>query len=1198
VPEAVWTTEYRLPAATVKETDPLGYVTQRTLNARNKVLHEERFDTGKVRSSSNSLVSDFTYDGPWVAKRTVSEGAWSQTIDRPSIDDRGRVLREVESWSSDSRHYKYTTDKPWSGRSVSVTETWQSAAPTQTRSSSLRLDSLGNLISRSQDDLTDSWVYDAAGLLALEQPTGKPATVYTYFQGQLVQKDFASESTLYRYFPRGLAQSVTDPSGRVQRFSWYDRGLLKTEDFGRGTQVDHKSYTYDSGGYLSSLSTGSGSDAATWTYSHGPRGELLAASQLDSLGTFQYGYDARRELTSIQPPGDAPPLGGSVSQSFDYDYLGRQVSRTRGASSWVSSWANGESTTTDPNSDVTRTLLDPRGRKARVRYQPGSASSPFTSLTGVDLDYDGLDQILAATELRGAGNLSVSYSYDDRSRLTRVDRGASSWVNFGYTSSDERLFVESPAGKVTFGYDSKDRLQSSSSPRGDTQFSWEDGGQRLLSVSDSSLQECLGYDDRGRISHVANQLPNSSCTDAISTAFARFDYSYDDRGNRLSETYSDQTVSADLTSYGYDKADRLIGVQYPGGQTKLYGLGGDGSRICEKTLPVFASAFSLDACNHASGATEHLVYQYDARGGLSSVIDGLTNSQAATYEADPAGRVKREVRAGTERTYGWDAGGRLIQATIAAGATTSTSSYAYDFAGLRISKTTAAGTTGYLWGDGELVEERLPGQAALRYENAAGMTVSIGGERLLHDALGSVVGRVGSGSATLFRYDAWGGFRGNAPSGNEPSAAYAGQHWDADSGLSYAQQRWYDPKVGRFLSEDPVAGDPANPAGLHAFGYANGNPLVFVDPSGEKGFFDFFTKLAMCPPAPPGSDVRRQCEDAATTVNQDPVGRLAVKAPFAGPALALAAGTAPLLFAETAVLGASLDLGAQTYDDPAHPKTLSELDYSRSVESAAAMCLVPGALKGISGTGTVGKVAVGVFVLATSARMGGEGASQFVTGIEQGDAGRALYGASSTLLSTTGAAWGSQQISANLPYASMPTWAFSRLQFASGLNASFGIPRINLLPPRLIPGTPGQVTGGNSTTLGANLLEDMGVPRSTPRGMYQAQHIIPAEFAEHPILRKIGMDMDSASNGIFLPEPSDRVSALSRHRGYHGAYSRGVRQALDRLDSKQPIDVLERQVFDIQQRLRDAMLKGQPLYDNQGATSQVWRNTAEGTRTR
>lgn len=53
--------------------------------------------------------------------------------------------------------------------------------------------------------------------------------------------------------------------------------------------------------------------------------------------------------------------------------------------------------------------------------------------------------------------------------------------------------------------------------------------------------------------------------------------------------------------------------------------------------------------------------------------------------------------------------------------------------------------------------------------------------------------------------------RAEQPAIGEATLAYAGQHWDADLGLSYAQQRWYEPGSGRFLSEDPVFGDLARP---------------------------------------------------------------------------------------------------------------------------------------------------------------------------------------------------------------------------------------------------------------------------------------------------------------------------------------------------------------------------------------------------
>nr|WP_217448017.1 AHH domain-containing protein [Bacillus sp. Xin1] len=131
---------------------------------------------------------------------------------------------------------------------------------------------------------------------------------------------------------------------------------------------------------------------------------------------------------------------------------------------------------------------------------------------------------------------------------------------------------------------------------------------------------------------------------------------------------------------------------------------------------------------------------------------------------------------------------------------------------------------------------------------------------------------------------------------------------------------------------------------------------------------------------------------------------------------------------------------------------------------------------------------------------------------------------------------------------------------------------------RLIPGTPGKATGGSSTKLGQNLLESMGLPRSASWKGYQAQHIIPKNLKNHPVLKKIGMDMDHAENGIFLPIPSEDPSALSRHRGFHGVYNRVVTKALNNLDINQSVEVLEKQVYELQQKLKEAVEKGIPLY--------------------
>lgn len=146
---------------------------------------------------------------------------------------------------------------------------------------------------------------------------------------------------------------------------------------------------------------------------------------------------------------------------------------------------------------------------------------------------------------------------------------------------------------------------------------------------------------------------------------------------------------------------------------------------------------------------------------------------------------------------------------------------------------------------------------------------------------------------------------------------------------------------------------------------------------------------------------------------------------------------------------------------------------------------------------------------------------------------------------------------------------------------------------RLIPGTEGVVTGGDSTKLGKNMMESMGLPRGTNWTGYQAQHIIPAEMANHPVLQRIGMDLDDASNGLFLRTPADDISAMSRHRGYHSTYNEFVRTQLDGIDINQSVDVLQKQVYDLQQNLKYLQQSGLPLYPSQGATVDLWQRSLE-----
>jgi RHS repeat-associated protein len=83
-----------------------------------------------------------------------------------------------------------------------------------------------------------------------------------------------------------------------------------------------------------------------------------------------------------------------------------------------------------------------------------------------------------------------------------------------------------------------------------------------------------------------------------------------------------------------------------------------------------------------------------------------------------------------------------------------------------------------------------------------------------------------TGNVVLMRqYDAWGNLEAGA---TEPGYAFTAREWDPETGLYYYRARYYDPKVGRFISEDPIGFW----GGVNFYAYVHGRPTVRVDPYG------------------------------------------------------------------------------------------------------------------------------------------------------------------------------------------------------------------------------------------------------------------------------------------------------------------------------------------------------------------------------
>jgi RHS repeat-associated protein len=60
----------------------------------------------------------------------------------------------------------------------------------------------------------------------------------------------------------------------------------------------------------------------------------------------------------------------------------------------------------------------------------------------------------------------------------------------------------------------------------------------------------------------------------------------------------------------------------------------------------------------------------------------------------------------------------------------------------------------------------------------------------------------------------------------ENAVSFTGHQFDVATGLVYARARYYDPTLGRFLSQDP---EPA----VNPYVYALDAPLEFTDPTGR-----------------------------------------------------------------------------------------------------------------------------------------------------------------------------------------------------------------------------------------------------------------------------------------------------------------------------------------------------------------------------
>jgi RHS repeat-associated protein len=230
-------------------------------------------------------------------------------------------------------------------------------------------------------------------------------------------------------------------------------------------------------------------------------------------------------------------------------------------------------------------------------------------------------------------------------------------------------------------------------------------------------------------------------------------------------------------------------------------------------------------------------YTYNAMNQLTAV-----NGSSLTYDDN------RNLIDDGEKLYSWDADGRITQVKKKADGSI-IADYAYDEDGRRVRSTINGQVTKYVY-DGDsirvLYETNASNQMTRYYTysgigNLLSMTVVGGATYFYHtNAHGDVIAVTDANNNTVatYTYDAWGNITAqNGSFADDNPYRYAGYHYDKETGLYYLMARYYNPKYGNFLSQDPDPGDKDDPITQNGYTYANNNPVMGVDPDGHWVWF-------------------------------------------------------------------------------------------------------------------------------------------------------------------------------------------------------------------------------------------------------------------------------------------------------------------------------------------------------------------------
>jgi len=719
------------------------------------------------------------------------------------IDDAaGRTTTFIRDTNShvlrDSLPSGHIVRRTWSG--ANLTQLWDS---TTTRTINYAYEITWNQLVQVSGDADSLWHYWSSGHL--------DSTVV----GSRSTTNPLRRKTSFTHDAVGRLVTGTDPGGHADTMYYHATGWHNTDSSRAGGR--RIAYLYDGYGrpdttsvYPSSVSAvaydllnrqtsviGPMSDTTVYTYD-----SLFARQVRDAIGqTYQFSHNAVGWVTSRTDP------TGKVEQ-YQYDSSGnvRQVTNRRNqVIAWAAYDALNRPTSVTADGKTTTFAFDPHDGFSAV------ANSESTDTVKVDV----AGRVQAQISVRAGTRYELRATHNTRD-LPDTVRMASPWADtiaYHYNASLALDTLRDLAGgRMGLGYDKHLLNATRTLPNGlsDTLVYPSTHTTAQVTYNNGSVTSTIGakyqYDTLGLVSDRHNLASNDTIIDTGR------DYTNDPLG-RL-KRYGDYTITVDSLKkciyepgYGYDCTS---------GPYKAYST---------------QESYNYDKVgNRRDSNAVILPGNRLARG---------YNGDSLVYDDDGNLITRMQGGSATQRLY-WSSLGSLDSVwTTGVG----TVSFGYDALGRRVRKTLGSITTGYIYSGDNLVAEvdgGTPTTPLAEYTYYPGVDQPYSLRRRMRsdsvfyyaqDFPGNVVGLV-SGAQSLvaqYKYKPYGVDNGSSPGTVPNPFRFAARQLDSETGLYYMRARYYDPQLGRFVSEDPIG----LAGGINAYVYAGDNPVNGRDPSGE-----------------------------------------------------------------------------------------------------------------------------------------------------------------------------------------------------------------------------------------------------------------------------------------------------------------------------------------------------------------------------